>query len=174
MNKVMLGDVITFTLGKNSTRIKEPEHQIYSLEDFEGDLQATEERSSNYGCTINVIKSKASPLSEKTVNKVLNSSYVRCDFDPDVLDPWYLCYQINEGAEIEQQINMCNQGTWTSVKKINVGMISQMTIKLPDIKKQKVIGELYRQSIIQNNLLMRQAENLKKLNMTLIKKIEED
>ena len=102
MNKVMLGDVITFTLGKNSTRIKEHESKIYSLEDFEGDLQAAEEISNNYGCTINVIKSKASPLSERTVDKVLNSSYVKCDFDPEVLDPWYLCYQINEGAEIEQ------------------------------------------------------------------------
>lgn len=174
MNKVMLGDVITFTLGKNSTRIKEHESKIYSLEDFEGDLQAAEEISNNYGCTINVIKSKASPLSEKTVDKVLNSSYVKCDFDPEVLDPWYLCYQINEGTEIEQQINMFNQGTWTSVKKINVGMISQMTINLPDIKKQKVIGELYRQSIVQNNLLIKQADILKKFNMKLIKKIEED
>ena len=38
MNQIVLEDVIEFTLGKNPTRIKEQEYNLYTPEDFENDL----------------------------------------------------------------------------------------------------------------------------------------
>ena len=60
------------------------------------------------------------------------------------------------------------------VKKLNVKIIGELKIRLPDIDKQKKIGELYRQSLIQNRLMIKQAEDIKNLTLTIIRKIEED
>lgn len=48
-------------------------------------------------------------------------------------------------------------------------IIGELKIRLPDIDKQLKIAELYRQSLIQNCLLIKQAENIKKLTITIIK-----
>lgn len=69
---------------------------------------------------------------------------------------------------------MYHQGTTLSVKKLNVKIIGELKINLPDIKKQKSIGQLYRQSIVQNDLLLKQAEEKNNFIMTVIRKIEED
>lgn len=60
------------------------------------------------------------------------------------------------------------------VKKLNVKIIGELKIRLPDIDKQRKIGELYRQSLIQNRLMIKQAEDIKNLTLTIIRKIEED
>ena len=69
---------------------------------------------------------------------------------------------------------MFHQGTTLSVKKLNVKTIGELKIRLPDIDKQRKIGELYRQSLIQNRLMIKQAEDIKNLTLTIIRKIEED
>ena len=69
---------------------------------------------------------------------------------------------------------MYHQGTTLSVKKLNIKTIGELKIILPDIQKQRTIGNLYRQSIIQNDLMVKQAENVRKFTMTLIRRIDED
>ena len=91
-----------------------------------------------------------------------------------MLDKWYFCYQFNEGKDFEQQIAMFHQGTTLSVKKLNVKTIGELRIKLPEIKRQRVIGEIYRQSLIQNRLMLKQAEQTKEMTLAILKQIEED
>lgn len=69
---------------------------------------------------------------------------------------------------------MYHQGNTLSVKKLNVKSISKLKIQLIDIEKQKLIGDIYKQSIIQNDLMRRQAENNRKLALETIRKIEEN
>ena len=69
---------------------------------------------------------------------------------------------------------MYHQGTTLSVKKLNIKTIGELKIILPEIEKQRIIGNLYRQSIIQNDLMLRQAENTRKFTMALIRNIEEE
>ena len=107
-------------------------------------------------------------------DKCITSNFVKCEFDGRILDKWYFCYQFNEGKDFEQQIAMFHQGTTLSVKKLNVKIIGELKIRLPDIDKQRIIGELYRQSLIQNRLMIKQAEDIKNLTLTIIRKIEED
>ena len=69
---------------------------------------------------------------------------------------------------------MYHQGTTLSVKKRNIKTIGELRIALPDIEKQRTIGNLYRQLMIQNGLMIKQAEDIRKFTMTLIRRMEED
>lgn len=174
MESKSLDEIITFTLGKNVTRLKNQGDDIYTPDDFEKDLHSINNTSEKSGCIINLICSKASPLSTETRGKCITSNFLLCSFETEVLDPWYFCYQFNEGKSFEQQISMYHQGNTLSVKKLNIKSIGELKIQLIDINKQKLIGNVYKQSIIQNDLMNRQAENIMKLALETIRKIEED
>lgn len=174
MERKELCDVIDFTLGKNPTRIKEQELCLYSPEDFESDLYCISEHDNSSECIINLIKSKAAPISLDNKSKCITSNFLKCEFDRQILDKWYFCYQFNEGKDFEQQIAMFHQGTTLSVKKLNVKIIGELKIRLPDINKQRKIGELYRQSLVHNRLMLKQMEEFKNLTRAVIRKIEED
>lgn len=174
MKLVRLDEIIEFSLGKNVTRIKEPDTEKYTPEDFERDLLSGDNQCNTYGCIINLIKSKATPISVYTESKVITQNFLKCFLDESKILPWYFCYQFNEGKELEQQIAMFHQGTTLSVKKLNVKTISDLKINLPDLEKQKLIGDAYRKSILQYQLYLKQAEDIKKYTLEMIRKIEED
>lgn len=174
MESIALKEIIQFTLGKNPTRIREQADELYTPEDFEKDLHCINSSKEGVGCIINLIKSKCSPISEQTEAKCITSNFLRCDFDTGKIYPWYFCYQFNEGKGFEQQIEMYHQGTTLSVKKLNIKTIGELKIFLPDIEKQKIIGNIYRQSIIQNDLMVKQAEDIREFTMILIRRMEED
>lgn len=174
MELVRLDEIIEFSLGKNVTRIKEQDTEIFTPEDFERDLSSGDNECNTYGCIINLIKSKAAPISVHTESKVITQNFLKCLLDESKILPWYFCYQFNEGKELEQQIAMFHQGTTLSVKKLNVKTISDLKINLPDLEKQKLIGDAYRKSILQYQLYLKQAEDIKKYTLEMIRKIEED
>lgn len=169
-----LGDIIKFTLGKNPTRVKNGDWTIYSPECFERDLYCLNQHDNKGECIINLIKSKAAPMSMDNRYKCFTSNFLKCEFEEYILDKWYFCYQFNEGKDFEQQISMFHQGTTLCVKKLNLRTVSDLKIKLPSIDKQRKIGELYRLSLIQNYLMLKQAEEMKNLTLTIISKIAED
>ena len=174
METKSLDEIVNFTLGKNVTRLKNQGDDIYTQDDFEKDLHSINNMSEKTNCIINLIRSKASPLSKETKGKCITSNFLLCSFDTKVLDPWYFCYQFNEGKGLEQQISMYHQGNTLSVKKLNIKSIGELKIELIDINKQRLIGDIYKQSIIQNDLMNRQAENIRNLALETIRKIEED
>ena len=172
MQSITLEEIMQFNLGRNSTRIREDE-QTYSQDDFERDLHDVSYETEEGCCIVNLIKSKAAPYSHNRTEKVITSNFLICTFDPDVLDPWYFCYQFNESRGVEQQISMFHQGTTLSVKRLNVITIGSLRIRLPDIDKQRTIGNLYKVTIQRNDLLLRLAEESKQFTKQLIEKIEE-
>ena len=169
-----LDELIVFTSGKNLTRMKEQKINVYTQEDFEKDLHCINEPDGKACCIINLIKSKTAPISKATTDKLITSNFLCCQFDEQILDQWYFCYQFNEGKEVQQQIAMYHQGTTLSVKKLTVRTIGELKIPLPDIKRQQTIGEMYRQLLIQNDLMIKQAEDMRKCTLAVIRKIEED
>ena len=174
MESIALNEIIQFTLGKNPTRIREQTGELYTPEDFENDLHGINFVKEDLGCIINLMKSKCSPISEQTGKKCITSNFLKCDFDAGKIHPWYLCYQINEGKSLEQHKEKYHQGTTLSVKKLNIKTIGELKIFLPDMERQRVIGSLYRRSIIQSDLMVRQAENIRKFMMAVIRNMEED
>ena len=106
MKLEQLSDIVSFTIGKNPTRIKEPELILYSLEDFENDLYGITKPSNKSECIINLIKSKVAPVSVDNKDKCITSNFLKCEFNEQILDKWYFCYQFNEGKDFKQQIAM--------------------------------------------------------------------
>ena len=174
MNYTRLDDIISFTLGNNSTRIKDTHQIIYTKDDFEMDLHGKNTVNPGCGCIVNLMRSKAAPLSEENKGKSITANYLLCEFDDMLLDPWYFCYLFNESPDVQKQITKFSQGTVLSVKRLNVQMIANMEVKLPDISRQSMLGNLYRQTVIQYDLMLEQAENMKTMTMALMRKIEED
>ncbi len=174
INIIALHELVEFTSGKNPTRLKGELSNVYNQEDFENDLNCLNSGEERAECIINLIKTKAAPVTTQTRNKTITINFLRCKFDPNVLDQWYFCYQFNEDKRVEQQISMSIQGTTVSVKRLNVKMIGDLEIDLPDIEKQRVIGSIYRQSLIENHLMQKKAEGIRNLTMSIIKKIQED
>lgn len=174
MNYTRLDDIISFTLGNNSTRIKDTNKIIYSQDDFDMDLHGKNTVNPGCGCIVNLMRSKAAPLSEENKGKSITANFLLCEFDDILLDPWYFCYLFNESPDFQKQIAKYSQGTILSVKRLNVQMIANMSIKLPDISKQTKLGNLYRQSVLQYDLMLEQAENVKTMTMALMRLIEED
>lgn len=167
-------DLVKFTAGKNITRLRDIQEGVYTPDDFERDLHSTDKAAEVTGCVINLIKSKAAPLLKGSDEKCITSNFLKCTFDESILDPWYFCYQFNESREIEQQIAMFHQGTTLSVKKLNIKSVGHMKIPFLGIERQRLIGVLYRESIIQKDLMLRQVENMSKMTLAVISKIEED
>lgn len=174
MKQVCLNKIVTFTAGKNSSRMNVPANEIYTQDDFVNDLHCMREINRDADCVINLIRTKASILSDNTKKKCITSNFILCTFDTNILDPWYFCYQVNEGRNVEQQIAMFHQGNTLSVKKLNIKSIGDLKIPLPIIEKQRLAGSIYRQSIIQSDLMNRQIENMRELTMETLRKIMED
>lgn len=174
MKHQKLEELIQFALGKNVTRLKDSGNTIYTPEDFEMDLHSINQSGKASECIISMIKSKAAPVSKETANLCITSNFLKCSFDPDILDPWYFCYQFNRGREIEEQIARYHQGNTLSVKKLTVQSISGLSISLLEIEQQHIVGNLYRQAIIQKDLFQQQAENIMNMTMAMIRKYEED
>ena len=174
MNDKKLEEIIQFSLGKNATRLKEQECPIYTPDDFEKDLHSINQSEGATECIISLIKSKAAPVSRENESLCITSNFLKCSFDQNVLDPWYFCYQFNRGKKIEEQIARYSQGSTISVKKLTAQIIGNVIMEIPDLEKQRVIGNLYRTAIVQRDLLIRQAENMMDLAVTMIRKYEED
>lgn len=174
MTRVRMNEIIEFNLGKNTTRLKGSDIDIYTQEDFEQDLLCDVNERETNGCIINLIKSKAAPMTEKNKSKIITQNFLICTLDKTRILPWYFCYQFNEGRDLEQQISMYHQGTTLSVKKLNVKIIGDLLINLPNLEKQKIIGDTYRQSILQHELYMKHANDIRKYTLEMLRKIEED
>ncbi len=169
-----LEEIIKFALGKNATRLKDSESTVYTPEDFEKDLHSENQSKEASGCIISMIKSKAAPLSRETANLCITSNFLKCSFDTDILDPWYFCYQFNRGRKISEQIAKYHQGNTLNVKKLTIQIIAGLNIPLMEIEQQRLVGSLYRQAIMQEDLLMQQAENVMNATIAMIRKYEED
>ena len=120
MKETTLNDIMHFTLGKNPTRLKESDVNLYTPKDFDQDLLDRDSKDSREVCIINLIRSKAAPMSDANREKILTSNFLRCELDASLIDGWYFCYQFNDGNALSQQIAMVNQGTTLSVKKLNL------------------------------------------------------
>lgn len=169
-----LDEIIQFALGKNTTRLKNSGNAIYTPEDFDKDLHSINQNENASNCIISMIKSKSAPVSKETANLCITSNFLNCSFDPKILDPWYFCYQFNQGKEIKAQVARYYQGSTLSVKKLTVQSIGNLEMPLPEIEKQHIIGQLYRKTIAQQDLLLQQAENIMNVTNAIIRKYVEE
>ncbi len=185
------GDLITFSAGTNITRLSNEvtESNIYTLEDFDNDLTTIrghkEDTSVSLGkdksvilqtgdIVISVTRNKAVIVSSDNSGKYLNSNFIKCEFDKQKLYPWYFCYLLNESSSVSQQIKKMQQGTIGCINRLTLNMIASLQFILEDISKQKIIGDLYRNLLIEENLMKKKMENIKRYTFEVIKKVDKN
>lgn len=171
MKKYKLNEIMFFTLGNNPSRSFDEGRDMYSLEDFDKDLHGKNKNLEKSFCIINLIKTKAAPLSEMTRGKYMSLNFLKCEINEKVLDKWYFCYQFNEGENLNRQISMSLQGTTIAVRKLNLKTISDLEIDLPKLSEQQKIGEIYRQSLLQYWSLCEMAEDIRTVMLAVLKKM---
>ena len=66
------------------------------------------------------------------------------------------------------------QGVTLSVKQVSIPTLEKMEIPIVSIEKQRIIGRMYKQSIIQTDLMMAKAENFQEATLQMMKRIMED
>lgn len=85
-------------------------------------------------------------IDEERSNKLVLSNFADIRIkDKDKLDPYYLCWLINESIEVKRQLLPLYQKS-TRVNVIPISTFKDIEIECCDIAKQKKIGETYNAS----------------------------
>lgn len=188
---IALGDLVTFSAGTNLTRLNDDvsNNNIYTLEDFDSDLcslskeyvadgtSATKEKgfiSVAGDVVISMTRSQAGIVSPENSGKYLNSNFVKCEFDRNKLYPWYFCYLLNESTTVSQQIKKLQQGTIGCINRLTISMIGSLLFELVELSRQRTVGDLYRNMLIQEHLTLKQMENMRRYTLEIIKKTDKN
>lgn len=102
---------------------------------------------------------KAFVIDETRSNNLLLSNFALIRIlDTNILDPHYFCWLLNEDLQFQKYIDQKMQGS-ANVIILSINNVKDIELELPDIEKQKMIGEIYE--------LGRQRDRLSK---TILKK----
>lgn len=175
MKTVRFNDIASISAGKNRSRmsVDELEH-LYTIEDMDHALVSGKEENIDT-VMMHVLTLKAAPLLETDKIKSVQANYLRCELnDTDVIDPWYLIYQLNEGPYIRKEIDKLKQGTEALIKKINISDVSQLDIPYVPIEHQRKIGKLYRDGVRYQYLLKHQADITHEALMKILEDIADE
>lgn len=169
-----------FTAGLNLTQLGEsyPKEEVYSAEDIEDDLaQIKGENDIKEGSfpiatsrgevIIGLSSNKAAVVTTKNENKLLKNFFIKCEFDSNLLDPWYFCYFLNESREFKEAKTA---GLIGATRILTVKEITKLSVALPSIEEQRKIGKVYRQLCRLNYLSRTRAETLNNVVLAIIDK----
>lgn len=187
--KVKFGDLIKFSVGTNLTRLSSviSDDCIYTLEDFDYDLCSLKKNESDSlknvvrgkgtistagDVLISVTRNQAGIVSIKNSGKYLNSNFIKCEFDKEKIYPWYFCYLINESTMVSKQIKKLQQGTLGCINRLTMNMIESLEFTMEEMPQQIVIGDLYRNLLVQERLTLKYLENMKKYTLQMIKNVD--
>ena len=110
----------------------------------------------------------ATILSDENKNKFISQVFSIMNVNRERLNPWYLCWLLNESRSLEKQINILLQGT--VITRLSAQQLKQIKIELPPLDEQEKIGKLYATALYQYYLETNQAKQ--KLNgiLSVLKK----
>lgn len=179
---MLLEDILDFSAGPNSTRIssKYPQEMFYTALDVDDDLYQLNIVTGNESLKqneafftlegdliISVVKEKACVVSKSNAGKCLTSAFIKCSYDPNMVDPWFICFYINESETFKKEKHIRSGTHGLGYLHITSEVIKQVHIDLPDLEVQKKLGKLYKDSLKQIHLY----ESKKKLIETNINEI---
>jgi len=188
--KYKLGEILKFNAGPNFTRIsdKYPSNIFFTTSDIDNDLYQVDEDNkdisniyrydslieniedyfTNVGdLVISIIKEKACVVGVKNANKCLSSAFIKCLFDKDKVDPWFICFFINESNTFKKEKYLRSGVTGLSYLHITSAILEQMVIDLPNIEEQHRLAKLYKDALKQAYLYQKKKDLLLK-NINLV------
>ena len=112
---IQLGDLSKIVAGRNIYRLPESEKdRVYTMAEFEEDYYqmklAPRENEIIYQQSGTLPHIYAAVLSEAHRQKIISQIFSIIRVDATRLDPWYLCYQLNESQKIAEQSYAAVQG----------------------------------------------------------------
>lgn len=86
---------------------------------------------------------KAMVIDEVNSEKMVLSNFFRIRIsDKNEIDPFYLCWLLNENKDIKRAITSLTQGT-ARVSILPLAFIKELEVKILPIEKQRKIGQVY-------------------------------
>jgi len=183
-------DLVSFESGSPQFRIKEafdenaPQYTFYGQPEVEGDLTEIDSQNSEIkqlktydkvhtvetgDVVFSLISGTAAIVREIHSGFLFTQNYVKLVPGKD-MDAGFLVYMFNEDAGIRKQFQMGMQGSITL--KYTLKQVRELNLPyLPEMKKQKLIGELYFNQLRLNALRKRAADSE---TMIILEKIRGD
>ncbi|MFC0276846.1 restriction endonuclease subunit S [Enterococcus devriesei] len=175
MSKTLLNDVVTIKLGLNLSRKSEEEKKyinIYTNNDLINDLdtidyeEGQDNRVEENNAIIHTvhrgdlvysfINSISGIVGKANGGKIINQNFAKIEIDENRIDKKYLCYLLNSDKEINREKDIAMQGS--VLKKLSPTAIRNFEVELPDIDRQKKIGNLYATWIRRKALIKKRNE----------------
>ena len=159
---------------------------IYSLDDFDRDLDGSHPKIGLQAyrpfaekgvyikagdCIISMTRTKAAITTSASEGKLLTVNFMKCEIDQSQLDPWYFCYLFNESNSVKQQMQKVQQGTVSCISRLNITTIGALKFERITLARQREIGQMYREVLIQEQLRKRQTEKIKKASLEIIRRL---
>lgn len=175
-----LRDIGQIIVGPNPSRLRKVEAPfLYTVQDMEDDLGQVEGQcivskapdipgmfTSNGDLVISLMKQQAAIVSQNRANKLLNANFVKYSYDRKIVDPWYICYYLNEAEEVRWQ--RCRT---MDLKSYTASFIGSIDIYLPTLAKQQEIGRIYKTMKHMQYLLDQQKRNWQAFTLQSIKDV---
>lgn len=157
---ILLGEVADIVSGYNIVRLSEKEQgQKYSNDDFEHDFYrmklAAPTNNIIYRQSASERNMSATIISDENKDKCISQVFSIMKVDTQKINLWYLCYLLNESAEIARQRNILLQGS--VIVRFSAHQLKQMEIPVLPMQGQEKLGRLYVTALYQYGLEMTQA-----------------
>ncbi len=177
---VKLKQVSKIKVGLNSREVTKRNNNKYTAENLEEDLltgykiegkkETTDDAITQAGDLIfSLMTKKAAIVSLKNSHMTLSQIYLKLTIDYKMIDPWFLCFILNESQNIDHQFHKIMEGTVS--KRITKNNLEDIDIDFPDINIQKKIGAIYRLYLKQTKLTEKKNKLVKKFLFTSLEKI---
>ncbi len=155
VNRLTFNEIASIKVGINLSRGKEffPESSIYTLKDQEIDLvsstsdkvrncqNATNSYSVKEGeIIINLGTRKCSIVSKVNEGKIIKNSFAKIELNNSYVNPWFLCYFINESPVFKESIST---EVVSIIRPLSVAILATTEITLPSFENQQAIGVIY-------------------------------
>lgn len=176
-------EIAEINVGRNVTRIVKEDLKkstFYTFDDLNYDLthvtdeysqQDRKSRSTHVTTSGDIIFSfvgtKAAVVTEENSGKLLNQNFAKIVVDATCMDPYYFCYVVNESIGVQRQKYSVMQGS--IIPKMTPAILKEITVDLPQLKKQTSIGRAYFNLCKRQYLLQRQADLEEQFFMNIIR-----
>lgn len=173
---IQLGELAEIEAGANVMRLPESQQdRKYSNADFEYDFyhmkMSSPENKIIYRQSVSEQHQTAAIISERNREKIVSQMFAIIKADLNRLDPWYLCYMLNESDILERQYLLQSQGS--VLVRLSSHAIKQLRIPLPEMTVQKRIGRLYATALYQHYLETTKANQKMQGILTILRDMEE-
>ncbi|MGO5131859.1 restriction endonuclease subunit S [Mitsuokella jalaludinii] len=173
---IQLGKLAEIVSGSNIVRLSESQQdRKYTMKDFEHDFYtmklADPKNAIIYQQSSSMPHVSAAILSDANKEKVISQIFAIIRIDVSRLDPWYLCYLLNQSQKIAQQCSRCLQGS--VIARLSAQQMKHVEIPLPDMNMQKKMGKLYATALYQHYLEVMQANRKLDGILSVLRDIDE-